>query len=98
MTAAIIFEFPLAFFSAIPLGLAVGFAARNQYRRGLVWKRILCLAGLRSVALLLLVLLLARPIWLAKEPAAASRPVMLLVDRSESMSLADPDSSRYQQA
>jgi uncharacterized membrane protein len=98
MTAAIIFEFPLALISAIPLGLAVGFAAWNQHRRGLVWKKILCLAGLRSAALLPLVLLLARPIWLAKEPAAASRPVMLLVDRSESMSLADPEVSRYQQA
>src|SRR5215471_8338832 len=98
MTAVIIFEFPLGLLAAIPLLLALGFAAWRQRERGLAWKRLLALAGLRSVALVLLVLLLARPVWLAKEPAAASRQVMLLVDRSESMSLADPDSSRYQQA
>src|SRR5262249_4822415 len=39
------------------------------------------------------------PVWTAKEPpAAASRAVALLLDRSESMSLEEPDVSRYQAA
>ena len=37
--------------------------------------------------------------WIAKEPPApASRSVMLLMDRSESMSLEEQDATRYQQA
>lgn len=98
MSAAIILEFPLGLFCAVPLGLAVGFAAWRLHKRGLGWQRVISLTALRTVALLPLVLLVARPIWVAKEPAAASRQVMLLMDRSESMSLADPDVSRYQQA
>src|SRR5690242_6645821 len=98
MIAAIFFESPLGLLGGIPLALAVGFGAWWQRRRGLAWKRIVSLAALRSIAMLPLVLLVARPIWLAKEPAAASRQVMLLMDRSESMSLADPEVNRYQQA
>jgi len=71
----------------------------GQVRRGVPRSRILALTCLRLVALLPLLVLLARPVWIAKEPpAAASRAVALLVDRSESMSLEDPDVSRYQQA
>ena len=99
MIAAIVFEFPLGWLCAIPAALAVGLAARAQSRRGMAPLRILSLAALRIGVLLLLVALVARPLWIAKEPpAAASRGVALLLDRSESMSLEEPDVSRYQAA
>src|SRR5207248_1023916 len=57
------------------------------------------LAVLRGVALFALVFLAARPVWIAKEPpATAVRPVVLLMDRSESMSLEENERTRYQQA
>ena len=55
--------------------------------------------ALRGIALLVLVFLAARPVWMSREPpASATRTVMLLMDRSESMSLEEKDISRYQQA
>jgi hypothetical protein len=98
MLATIVFEVPLGLLSAAPLALVVGFGAWRRHRRGLSWSKVMTLSALRCVALAPLVLLAARPMWLAKEPAAASRSVMLLLDRSESMSLADQDVSRFQQA
>src|SRR5215475_14387860 len=99
MIAAIVFEFPSGWLCAVPAALAVGLAARTQSRRGLAPLKCLALAALRMGVLLLLIALVARPVWIAKEPpAAASRAVALLLDRSESMSLEEPDVSRYQQA
>ena len=99
MSAAILFEFPRGWFCGIPLLLALVFGAWRQHRRGLVTSRVLALAGLRGLALLPLVALAARPVWLTREPPApANRPVALLLDRSESMSLQEQDLSRYQQA
>jgi uncharacterized membrane protein len=61
--------------------------------------RIAKLGALRAMALLVLVFLAARPIWMTREPpASATRSVMLLMDRSESMSLEERDATRYQQA
>ena len=99
MIAGIIFEFPAAWFCLVPLAAAIGFAAWSQARHGLGGFRVLALALLRVMALLPLVFLVARPVWAAKEPpAAASRSVALLLDKSESMSLEEHGSSRYQQA
>lgn len=99
MIAGITFEFPQGWWLVVPLVLVVGFAAWRQHRKGLSPGRIGILAGLRSLALLVLVFLVARPIWIVKEPPApAARSVALLVDRSESMSIQDVDQSRYQQA
>jgi uncharacterized membrane protein len=99
MTAAILFEFPEGWFFGLPLGAAVAFAVWRQHRRGLGASRIAALVGLRGIALLVLVFLAARPIWITREPAAsAARSVMVLMDRSESMSLEERDTSRYQQA
>src|SRR5438552_10238935 len=99
MTAAILFEFPLGFLLGLPLAAGLAFAVWRQHKRGLEKKRILALTALRAAALLALVFLAARPVWLAKEPPApAARSVVLLVDRSESMSLEEHDASRFQQA
>lgn len=99
MTGLIFFEFPPGGWLGVPLGLAVLFLAWRQYRRGVKVSRVLTLGALRVLPLLALVSLAARPIWITREPPAArARSVALLVDRSESMSLQEHDSSRYQQA
>ena len=99
MTAVIAFEFPPGWLFGLPLGAALAFAVWRQRRRGLARSRIAGLAALRGIALLVLVFLAARPVWTTREPpASAARSVMLLVDRSESMSLEERDASRYQQA
>lgn len=95
----ITFEFPLAWLAGVPLLALLAFAASRSFHYGLPGKRIATLTALRLAALLPLLFVAARPVWLAREPpAAASRPVMVLLDRSESMSLAERDVSRYQQA
>jgi uncharacterized membrane protein len=95
----IFFEYPIGWFCSVPaLGL-LAYSAWRQHQRGLATSRILTLSSLRLVVLMSLVFLAARPSWIAKEPpAAASRSVALLVDRSESMSLEEHGSTRYQQA
>lgn len=99
MIAGITFDFPQGWLLGLPLALILAFAAWRQQRQGLSWGRIATLAGLRGIALLVLVFLAARPIWITRDPPApASRSVALLLDRSESMSIQDPDRSRYEQA
>jgi len=98
MSGAIFFEFPLAWFLAFPLLAALALLVWRLRRRGLPAARILTLCALRGLALLVLLVLAARPLWLSREPpAAATRSVAVLMDRSESMSLEDRDASRYQQ-
>jgi len=99
MTAAIEFAFPPGWLLALPLGAALAFAMRRQHRGGLATSRIAGLGALRVITLLVLVFLAARPMWMSREPPApAPRSVMLLMDKSESMSLEEHDASRYQQA
>ena len=99
MSAAIVFESPAAWLLALPLGAVWLFALWRQRRAGLTVSRLVGLGALRGVVLLILMFLAARPIWLTREPpATATRSVMLLVDRSESMSLEEHDTTRYQQA
>jgi len=99
MLSQIYFEFPLAWFGGLIFAVMIASAAWRQHRRRLAPSRILALNALRAGALLPLIFLAARPVWSAREPPASpARRVMLLVDRSESMSLAEQDASRYQQA
>jgi uncharacterized membrane protein len=99
MIAAIVFEFPQGWLFAVPLGMALAFTIWRQHRRGLATSSIAGLGVLRVIALLVLVFLAARPVWMSREPPApATRSVMLLMDRSESMSLEEREASRYQQA
>ena len=100
MSAAILFEFPLGWQIGLPVAAAVlGSTVWLRRKRGREKGRILALTSLRAMVLLLLIFLAARPIQVAKEPpAAAARTVVVLMDRSESMSLEEHDASRYQQA
>ncbi|PWU20380.1 MAG: hypothetical protein C5B50_04120 [Verrucomicrobia bacterium] len=100
MTALITFEYPLGWQIGLPVGaLAIGLSVWLRRRRRLSLTRTLALAALRVIALLLLIFLVSRPIWTTREPpAAASRSVVVLVDRSESMSLEERNTTRYNQA
>ncbi|HEX3799347.1 MAG TPA: hypothetical protein VH413_11670 [Verrucomicrobiae bacterium] len=94
------FDFPIAWAVGLPLALLMlALSVAWQLRRGQTWQRVTAIAALRGVALLLLIGLAARPVWVAREKTPpANRSVVLLMDRSESMSLQDGSRSRYQQA
>ena len=99
MTAAIVFEFPLGWLAVVPVSAALAFAVWRQHQRGLSRSRIACLAALRLAAFLPLLFLATRPVWLNRAPlAGSSRPVVLLMDRSLSMSLAENGTTRYEEA
>jgi hypothetical protein len=99
MMAAIIFQFPLGWLTAIPLSGALALALWRHRKRGLSKSQILSMVLLRGVAFLFLAFLAARPVWITKiPPSAAARSVALLVDRSESMALEEPDTSRFKKA
>lgn len=94
------FELPLALALGPPLAVAaLVLSARSLRRRGLQWRRIAALASLRGVALAVLVLLAARPVWVeTAAEARRRRSVVLLVDCSASMALEDDGTSRHRQA
>src|SRR5262249_23184226 len=97
--SAIVFEWPLGCLFIPPVALLLAFAAWRQRKLGLTSRKAILLASLRGIALLLLVFLVARPVWVVREPASsAARSVAVLIDRSESMSLQDHDVSRYEEA
>jgi uncharacterized membrane protein len=99
MMAAIIFEFSLGWLVAIPLAGALALSLSGHRKRNLHKSRILSLISLRALTFLVLAFLAARPVWITKEPpSAAARSVALLVDRSESMALEEPDTSRFKKA
>src|SRR5437867_4474254 len=99
MIAAITFEFPLAWLLGFPLAALLALSAWRQRKRGLLSSQVFSLAALRAFALLLLLFLASRPLWIAREPpASATRSAVVLMDRSESMSLEDRNGTRYQQA
>ena len=65
--AAIIFDFPLAGAVGLPLAiLGLGLGFWRQRRQGLSKTRVAALAGLRSVAMLVLVFMAARPVWVQR--------------------------------
>jgi len=94
------FDNSLAWMIGLPLAGVVLVLSGFCYRRlGCHWRQTATLVGLRAVALLILVMLVARPMWVTPEEELPKRDqVVLLVDRSESMSLADASSSRYHAA
>lgn len=96
----LVFDYPPGWQVGLPLAVAVVIAAALvQHRRALGRGRIAVLALLRVVALVALALLLARPTWVSQDPPApTNRTVLLLVDRSESMSVEEADTTRYRQA
>ena len=99
MSSAIVFEVPALWFGALPLGLLLCFAAWRQWRRGLASRRVVALLVLRSLSVALLLFLAARPTRISRErDGGASRPVVVLVDRSQSMSLAEAQTTRYDRA
>lgn len=99
MLGGIIFDYPTGLWLAPPLVLLALAVAWRQHRRELPGKQIAALLVLRLASLLVLTALVARPVWIARQPPApTSRPVVLLVDRSESMSLEEHETTRYQQA
>ena len=75
MTAAVLFEFPRGWLLALPLAALLAFATWRQHRLGLKRSRILALSALRSVALLTLVFLAARPVWFARRAARGGDPL-----------------------
>jgi len=98
MIAALLFQFPAGWQVGLPLALLLlGLTMWRQRRRNLGRARIALLGLLRLAVLLVLVFLAARPIWFTREPpAVANQPVVLLVDRSESMSLEEQGRTRYE--
>ncbi len=94
MGGRVIFETPWVGLAVglIGLGLVV-WGSAGLARRGLRRGRVGVLAGLRAVAVLVIAGLLARPVIVVPRPdEAARRDVVLLVDRSASMALADTES------
>ncbi|HWQ92749.1 MAG TPA: vWA domain-containing protein [Clostridia bacterium] len=92
------FEFPWGWLLALPL-LAALLASYWRQRRKFNPRHLRALTALRGAAILLLVFLAARPVWSSKEPAnAASREVLLLIDKSQSMSVRQGAETRYEQA
>jgi hypothetical protein len=99
MSLGLIFELPGIWIGALPLGILLGFAASLHRRRGIPKTKIVALFFLRSVPLLIMLFLAARPVrQSARVIAGAKRPVVVLLDRSKSMSIQDTEISRYQRA
>jgi hypothetical protein len=97
--ATLLFEFSSGWLLALPLALVLAFGIFAQRRRGLTPSQLWTLGSLRGVAVIVLVFMVTRPVWVGKEPpGSASRSIVLLMDRSESMALEDQEISRYQQA
>ena len=83
------FEYPLAWLVGLPLAAAaVGLMMWSLRRQGQPWRRAGMLAALRAVAIFVLVALAARPALVDSDEESLKRnEVVLLLDRSESMSL-----------
>lgn len=97
MSPGIAFEFPLAWTFGLPLFGLLVLAAWRQRRRGLAPARVASLLALRLGCILALLFLIARPVRAHRSAASGGlRPVIVMLDRSESMSLKDPDTTRYE--
>jgi Mg-chelatase subunit ChlD len=96
----LVFEYPLAWLWGLPLAAAaILLLVRSLRRSGWSWRAVAVLAGLRAAVLAALVCLAARPVLVrSDEDEKKSDRVVLLVDRSESMSLRHSGQSRYEEA
>lgn len=94
------FEFPAALYVGLPVASALlGWFGYQSYRRGESLARWVTSLVLRAVALVILVLLAARPARVDEEPnEPPRRELCVLVDRSASMSLDEDGSTRYAQS
>jgi len=69
------------------------------HRRRIAKHRMAIILSLRLLFFVALALLISRPVWTSPEPEETPREhIALLLDRSESMSVIEGDTSRYQQA
>ncbi len=100
MIGALVLDFPMAWQTGLPvLALLLFFVWRSLRGKALGPLKLTALIGLRGLALLLLVLLAARPVHVETDSAPArKRSVVLLMDKSESMSLIEAGESRYERA
>jgi uncharacterized membrane protein len=99
MSAPFTFELPVVWLGALPLGALLGFAAWRQRRRGVAPVRVALFLGLRACVVLLLLFLCARPVTQTNQATGpANRPVVVMLDRSKSMSLLEADQTRYARA
>lgn len=94
------FEFPLALAIGMPVATAaLIWLALGLRRQGCQRWQAAAILLLRLAAAGVLLLLIARPVWVESQEEVAQRNrVVLLIDRSESMSLQDDESPRYQRA
>lgn len=97
MSGSLTFELPQALYWGLPLAL-LGLAPLAWRLRRLPARRLGVLLGLRFLAFVTLVLLLARPVAVERHDPRQRRSVTLLVDRSKSMSLLERGESRYRRA
>ena len=99
MSSSIIFELPGALLFALPMAVLLGVLGWRQFKRGMHLGRLAVLMAVRVVALSALLFLAARPTRVGQNARNQSgRPVVVLIDRSRSMSLKEPDTSRYERA
>ena len=84
-------DFPLGLYAGVPLAVGVlALLGWSQRRGGVARLRAFCSLAFRGAALLLVVLLAARPVWIeGKDEPDQGNTVVLLADRSSSMSLED---------
>src|SRR5580765_4503694 len=99
MLASLQFDFPWAFLAVFAIAAILFLSFLHFRKRGFKNSQTAVLLSLRAVPFLALLFLAARPNWFTKEPPdSASRSVVLLMDRSESMALEENNSTRYQKA
>ena len=93
----IVFDFPPAFYVGLPLAVAaLTLSGWSQLRRGIAGRWVFLSAASRGAALLILILLAARPVWVETPQENKRRDtVLLLADRSGSMSLEDGRMTRF---
>ncbi|MDB6028364.1 MAG: hypothetical protein JWM68_4587 [Verrucomicrobiales bacterium] len=96
----LVFELP----QVLPIGLVLATGLMTwsvwfQKKRGIPRKQIVSLALFRGFVLVILICMAARPVWVERQSAtSAKKTVVLLVDKSESMSLEEDKQTRYQRA
>jgi len=92
------FDNPLVWYLGLPTAMGIGLlAVRNLRRQGRSRREICILMSLRALVGLMLFYWLARPVSRMFTPHERDPSVIVLVDRSESMSLDEVGRSRYQQ-
>lgn len=94
------FQLPAALlFCGLATGGVLVWCGLALRRRGIPRRRMTIILALRFIFFFALVLLVSRPVWTSPDPEEQTRKqIVLLVDQSESMSVLEGSTSRYQQA